>query len=216
MAKREFKPTYLYVKTHLKTGLKYFGKTITDPFLYIGSGIRWRRHLDKHGNDVKTEIIGYYTSRQECEAAALNFSKKHDIVKNKNWANLMEENGFTGGAYIFSDSEKQKLSATVKKKQWDTEKGKIRKQQLSKQLTGENNPAAKQYKIIKETGEIVFIKCLKSFCRKHDLIWNTVKDNVNKGKIVRRGIKDTSFFQSKTKQIIAGWEIIELNKKEII
>ena len=27
-----FKPTYLYVKTHNKTGLKYFGKTTTpDP-----------------------------------------------------------------------------------------------------------------------------------------------------------------------------------------
>lgn len=30
----EFLPTYLYIKTHNQTGLKYFGKTTKDPFKY--------------------------------------------------------------------------------------------------------------------------------------------------------------------------------------
>ena len=48
---------YLYLKTHAKTGLKYLGKTITDPYTYLGSGKRWRRHLAKHGNDIITEVL---------------------------------------------------------------------------------------------------------------------------------------------------------------
>ena len=38
------KPTYLYVKQHNKTGLKYFGKTTKkDPLKYKGSGLYWKR-----------------------------------------------------------------------------------------------------------------------------------------------------------------------------
>lgn len=87
-----FKPTYLYIKTHNITGLKYFGKTTAkDPYKYKGSGTRWRRHLNKHGNDVSTEIIGYYTIKEECLDAAINFSKENDIVESDDWANLKEE-----------------------------------------------------------------------------------------------------------------------------
>ncbi len=50
-----FKPTYLYIKTHNKTGMKYFGKTVSeDPEKYSGSGVYWKRHIEKHGNDVTT------------------------------------------------------------------------------------------------------------------------------------------------------------------
>jgi hypothetical protein len=43
-----FKPTFLYIKTHSVTGLKYFGKTTKDPFRYKGSGVYWVRHLKVH------------------------------------------------------------------------------------------------------------------------------------------------------------------------
>ena len=36
---------YLYVKTHNKSGLKYLGKTIQNPFKYKGSGTYWLRHI---------------------------------------------------------------------------------------------------------------------------------------------------------------------------
>jgi hypothetical protein len=92
-----FKPTYLYIKTHNDTGLKYFGKTITDPYRYAGTGIYWKRHLSIHGNNVSTEILGYFLSEEECKNAAINFSKKYNIVESAEWANLMPENGKTGG-----------------------------------------------------------------------------------------------------------------------
>jgi len=92
-----FKPTYLYIKTHNKTGLKYFGKTIKNPFKYRGSGLHWTRHLKAHGNDVTTEIVGLFTDEKECITAALEFSEAHNITLSEEWANLKPENGLDGG-----------------------------------------------------------------------------------------------------------------------
>ena len=96
---KKFIPTYLYVKTHNITGLKYFGKTTGDPFKYRGSGIYWLRHLKEHGYDVRTDVIGYYMLQEECMSTATQFSKDNDIVNavNENnkkiWANQIIENG---------------------------------------------------------------------------------------------------------------------------
>lgn len=96
-----FKPTYLYVKTHKKTGLKYFGKTISkSPEKYKGSGTRWQNHLKEHGSsyhDIDTEIIGYYTDETECRRVALEYSKNNNIVESAQWANLEIEDGTWGG-----------------------------------------------------------------------------------------------------------------------
>ena len=92
-------PTFLYIKQHSVTGLKYFGKTIKDPYKYKGSGKHWVRHIKKHGTEhietlwvstpfIDSELISEY---------ALTFSKEHNIVESKDWANLMEENGQSGG-----------------------------------------------------------------------------------------------------------------------
>lgn len=93
-----FKPTYLYIKTHNVTGLKYFGKTVgSNPESYKGSGIRWLNHINYHGNDVTTEILGYFTDEEECKKVALEFSRKNNIVESSEWANLEPENGIKGG-----------------------------------------------------------------------------------------------------------------------
>lgn len=92
-----FKSTYLYIKTHNITGLKYFGKTVGDPYKYKGSGVRWLNHLSVHGNKVTTEIVGYYEVLEECNRAALEFSEQHNIVKSNEWANLIVEDGLMGG-----------------------------------------------------------------------------------------------------------------------
>lgn len=94
---KTFKPTYLYIKTHNVTKLKYFGKTTKDPAKYPGSGKYWSRHLLKHGNDVTTEILGVFESKEEIEQVALEFSKKNNIVESADWANLKDENGLDGG-----------------------------------------------------------------------------------------------------------------------
>ena len=76
---KTFLSTYLYIKTHNITGLKYFGKTTNDPITYRGSGKYWQAHLKKHGNDVTTEVLGYYTDKEECSKIALEFSINNNI-----------------------------------------------------------------------------------------------------------------------------------------
>ena len=106
---------YLYVKTHLITNLKYFGKTTRDPMHYKGSGKYWKSHLKKHGNSVKTEIVACFEDENKCKKFALEFSKKHDIVSSENWANLVEENGLDGApkGNVLSDDTKSKISKSL-------------------------------------------------------------------------------------------------------
>jgi len=117
---KTFYPTYLYVKTHNKTGLKYFGKTTGDPFRYRGSGKHWLAHIKKHGYDVSTEIIGHYTDVDECAARALQFSKDNRIVESQEWANMIVENGTDGGDTgrtnykPMSEESKSKMSKSKK------------------------------------------------------------------------------------------------------
>jgi len=94
-----FKPTYLYIKIHNKTGLKYFGKTSSrDPLKYRGSGTRWLNHINYHGYDVSTDIIGYFTDEEECKKVALDFSAKNNITESLQWANIILEDGIGYGA----------------------------------------------------------------------------------------------------------------------
>jgi len=118
---KPFKPTTLYTKTHNVTGLKYFGKTTGDPYQYRGSGIYWTAHLKKHGNDVTTEIIGYYINKEECIQAAKLFSIENNIVKAVNednkkiWANQIIENGTDGGATWFGPRPREMVERIAAK-----------------------------------------------------------------------------------------------------
>lgn len=151
---KTFYPTYLYIKTHNKTGLKYFGKTTKDPYQYRGSGKRWLAHLKKHGTDVLTEVLGYYVTEQECLHTAMAFSKENNIVESVQWANMIDENGLDGGAtgrtnYTpMSNDTKRKISESKKRQTpWNTglrgqnpgnkhPKTQEQKQKISKSLTG--------------------------------------------------------------------------------
>jgi len=119
-----FLPTFLYIKIHNVTGLKYFGKTSgQDPYKYRGSGTYWLAHLRIHGNDVTTEIFGFYTDKELCIKDATNFSISNDIVNavdcngKKKWANQIIENGLDGGATWFGKRSEElckKLSGAAK------------------------------------------------------------------------------------------------------
>jgi len=93
-----FKPTYLYIKQHNKTGLKYFGKTaVSDPIKYKGSGKYWKLHIKKHGEDVSTIWYKLFENMQELIEYAITFSKENNIVESTEWANLKIEDGADGG-----------------------------------------------------------------------------------------------------------------------
>lgn len=89
----------LYVKTHNKTGLKYFGKTKQkNVHSYTGSGVYWKRHLEKYGRDYTTEVVAQFSEDQlkELKEFAINFSIKHNIVDSDEWANFTIEDGLDG------------------------------------------------------------------------------------------------------------------------
>ena len=86
----------LYLKTHNKTGLKYLGKTEKDLKTYKGSGVYWKNHIKKHGNDVTTKILYQSKSKEKIRDKGLYYSKKYNVVASKEFANLMEENGIGG------------------------------------------------------------------------------------------------------------------------
>lgn len=95
-----FKTTALYVKTHNKTGLKYFGKTTRLDCIhsYKGSGIHWRRHLKVHGKDYTTELLGIWQNEERLVAFARKFSEENNIVKSQKWANMVLEEGLQGAS----------------------------------------------------------------------------------------------------------------------
>lgn len=89
-----FKPTWLYIKQHNVTGLKYFGKTNqSNVEQYRGSGLHWKRHLKTHGIDITTVWAELFTDEASIVEYALKFSADNDIVNSTDWANLVEENG---------------------------------------------------------------------------------------------------------------------------
>lgn len=84
------------MKIHLETKLKYFGKTVKNPFIYRGSGKYWTNHIRKYGNNVLTLIIHQTEDALECKRIALEFSIENKIVESRSWANLIPENGQDG------------------------------------------------------------------------------------------------------------------------
>ena len=74
-----FRPTWLYIKQHNITGLKYFGKTIRDPLKYNGSGKYWVSHLKKHGKYVTTLWVQLFENETELVQHAIDFSKTNNI-----------------------------------------------------------------------------------------------------------------------------------------
>jgi hypothetical protein len=123
----EFTPTWLYIKRHRLTGLKYFGKTVRDPIKYIGSGRYWKKHIKAHGRDVETLWCELFTEKDSLVEFAELFSDIFNIVEEvdtngkKCWANEIPENGLHGGQNIGMPSPLKGIS-TGKPGVWKNKK----------------------------------------------------------------------------------------------
>jgi hypothetical protein len=98
---------HLMVKTHLKTKLKYLCYTRRkDPIKYLGSGVYWKKHLNKHGKEIHTTIILSTSDYDEIKSKGQFMSRfwniMHAVDENgkKIWANLKEEKGDGGFEHI--------------------------------------------------------------------------------------------------------------------
>ena len=108
---------YLYVKQHLKTKLKYFGKTNRDPYKYLGSGLHWKRHINKHGlQHVETNQVWCFQNQEECTKFALEYSRINNIIESNEWANLKDEDGLAGWGVGNKHNVGRKLSDETKRK----------------------------------------------------------------------------------------------------
>lgn len=146
-------PTYLYIKQHALTGLKYFGITsCDDPIKYTGSGTYWKRHINKHGKEhIKTIWLSEpYTDKELINEIAIHFSIENNIAKSKEWANLILENG-RDGVYIRSTETRTKSSISAKNRPPITDETRAKLSVASKNMSKESrNKVA-----IANTGRIV-------------------------------------------------------------
>ena len=114
------KPTYLYIKEHSLTGMRYFGKTTKyDPYKYNGSGKLWKQHINTNSRKyVKTIWVSeLFTDENLLIEFATFISEELDIVNSDKWANLIIENGIGGSANIgkkFTEEHRKNLSESHK------------------------------------------------------------------------------------------------------
>ena len=89
------------IKTHSFTGYKYLCKTTRKDWQnYTGSGIKWKRHLHKHGKLFVTTLLFETVDANEFKRVALETSIKLNVVNDPSWANMCHEEGAGGGTSL--------------------------------------------------------------------------------------------------------------------
>lgn len=90
-------PIYLLLKQHMDTKLQYLHKTTTNKLYrvlnYKGSGIYWKKHLNKHGNNIRSVILEIANTPAEFLEKVAKYNEKWQIGKNRSFANLIPETG---------------------------------------------------------------------------------------------------------------------------
>jgi len=181
----EFKPTYLYIKQHSLTGMKYFGKTSrSKEFLlekYKGSGKHWTNHLKKHGEEFVTTIwYELFDNKDDCIEFAEFFSEEANIVKSKKWANEKPESGIDGGSNgRIGWVPKQETRNLWIKQRTGRVASKNTKEKMSKKRQGKDNPNALKWTIVDPDKNTYICKGLRQFCRAMDWKYGIVYNSRN-------------------------------------
>lgn len=154
----------LYLKEHNVTGMKYLGYTTRHDYdVYKGSGAYWVKHINKHGYDVSTTLLGSFDNMEDLKKAGTKYSNEFDVVESKEFANLKTEEGVSGS---YGEETRKKMSEAAKKRgapatawtseqmsemnklNWqDEEVRKKRSEGISKALKGKKRgPRSKEFK----------------------------------------------------------------------
>ena len=166
-----FKPTYLYIKQHSVTGKLYFGKTVKNPEKYYGSGLHWKRHIQKHGKEhIQTLWYCLFLDQESCTEFALNFSEQQNIVESNDWLNKTLENGLDGMSPSFkhSNETRTRMSKThIKNPVWEGKHfSDSHKKNLSLSHKGQVQSKESNYSRSKKLSNISKIKVSCPHCNK--------------------------------------------------
>jgi hypothetical protein len=92
----------LMIKTHNKTGLKYLCITNKDDWdKYTGSGVKWRKHLEKHGIDISTELLYESEDYVSFVAECVYYSVLYDVAISDEFANVIPERGYDNSRGLY-------------------------------------------------------------------------------------------------------------------
>jgi hypothetical protein len=130
----------------------YFGKTYAtnNPYIYKGSGVYWKKHLEAHGDDIETIWAEVFNSADDILEFALFFSEEMDIVRSDKWANLKFETGLDGDACLSisrDESTKREISKTLMNKSDEEWNRIIEKRRLTNSLKSDEEKQARLDKI---------------------------------------------------------------------
>jgi hypothetical protein len=110
---------YLLVKEHLDTGMKYLCKRVASSFSacekYKGSGVYWKKHIKKYGNNVKTTCLFVTEDKDEFRKVAKKYSLEFNVTKSKEWANLCDEQGEGGNTVTDTKEHGKKTKQALHK-----------------------------------------------------------------------------------------------------
>jgi hypothetical protein len=150
------KTIFIYVK-RLPNGLFYLGKTEKNPYVYKGSGIRWKNSIKANNytlKDIETWILHETKSKEDLKNMGIYYSRLFNVVSLEHWANLKEEDG-DGGATSFGNSNPMRKYPELAKKIGTKKRGVkrlditgpnalMKRPQIIEKFTGSNNYQAKK------------------------------------------------------------------------
>jgi hypothetical protein len=86
------------IKEAVGLGVRYLCKCgdYKDPIQYKGSGVFWRKIINKHNCEIKTTILGFYSTKEALREAGEYYSNYFNVVQDRSWANLIPEIGDGG------------------------------------------------------------------------------------------------------------------------
>lgn len=131
---------FIYITTNNINNKKYIGQRKFSPRWesYLGSGIAFKKALEKYGREnFSREIITYADSKEELNELEIYYIKKHNAVEDTNYYNLIYGGGTTAG-YKFSEEAKKNQSDRMKGKN-NTFYGKFHSDETKDKISKKNS-----------------------------------------------------------------------------